>query len=76
MPNVKGAQKKASAGIACRLAARSDATRGGGASSFARADRSGSRRGAWGNLSSAMARRTKAVTAACSSSVRSVIGMG
>jgi hypothetical protein len=47
----------------------------GAASSFARAERSGSRRGARGNLSSSMRRRIAAVTAACSSSVRSIIGI-
>ena len=45
------------------------------ASSFASAARSGSRRGARGNRSSSMARRIAAVTAAYSSSVRSIVGM-
>jgi hypothetical protein len=43
-------------------------------SSFASAERSGSRRGACGNRSSSMARRTVAVTAASSPSVRSIVG--
>jgi hypothetical protein len=46
-----------------------------GTSSFASAERNGSRRGARGNLSSSMRRRIAAVTAACSSSVRSIVGM-
>ena len=37
--------------------------------------RSGSSRGAWGNLSSSMSRRSAAVTAASSSSGRSIVGM-
>jgi hypothetical protein len=45
-------------------------------SSFASAARNGSKRGAWGNLSSSTARRMAAFTAACSSSVRSIVGMG
>jgi hypothetical protein len=45
-------------------------------SSFASAERSGSRRGARGNLSVSMARRIAAVTAASSSSVRSIFGTG
>jgi hypothetical protein len=44
-------------------------------SSFARAERNGSKRGAGGNLSSSRARRMLAVMAACSSSVRSIVGM-
>jgi hypothetical protein len=47
----------------------------GSASNFASAARSGSRRGARGNRSSSMARRIAAVTAAYSSSVRSIVGM-
>jgi ParB-like chromosome segregation protein Spo0J len=45
------------------------------ASSLARAARSGSRRGAWGYLSSSMRRRIAADTAASSSLVRSIVGM-
>jgi hypothetical protein len=44
------------------------------AASFPSAARSGSRRGAWGNRSSSMARRIAAVTAASSSSVRLIVG--
>jgi hypothetical protein len=44
-------------------------------SSFARAERNESKRGARGNLSSSTARRMAAVTAARSSSVRSIVGM-
>jgi hypothetical protein len=47
----------------------------GAGSSFASAERSGSRRGARGNLSVSMARRIAAVTAVSSSSVRSIVGM-
>ena len=47
----------------------------GSASNFASAARSGSRRGARRNRSSSMARRIAAVTAAYSSSVRSIVGM-
>jgi hypothetical protein len=46
------------------------------ASNLASAARSGSRRGARGNLSVSMARRIAAVIAASSSSVRSIVGMG
>ena len=42
---------------------------------FARAERNGSKRGARGNLSASTARRMAAITAACSSSVRSIVGM-
>jgi len=45
-------------------------------SSFDRADLSGANLGANGNLSSAIVRRTAAVTAASSSSVSSTFGMG
>jgi hypothetical protein len=45
------------------------------ASNFPSAARSGSRRGARGNLSVSMARRTVAVAAASSSSVRLIVGM-
>jgi hypothetical protein len=45
------------------------------ASSFPSAARSGSKRGAWGNRSSSMARRMAAVTAASSSAGRSIVGM-
>jgi hypothetical protein len=43
-------------------------------SSFANAAFNGASRGEYGNLSSAMLRRTSAVTAASSSSVRSIVG--
>ena len=43
-------------------------------SNFAIAARIGTSRGAWGNLSSSMVRRIAAVTAASSSSVRSIVG--
>jgi hypothetical protein len=54
-----------------------DGRRSGAAalSSFARAERNGSKRGARGNLSASTARRMAAITAACSSSVRSIVGM-
>jgi hypothetical protein len=44
------------------------------ASNLASAARSGCRRGAWGSLSSSIARRIAAVTAASSSSGRSIVG--
>ena len=44
------------------------------ASNLASAARSGSKRGAWGNLSSAMTPRIAAVTAASSSAGRSIVG--
>jgi hypothetical protein len=45
-------------------------------SSFGRAERSGSRRGAWRNLSSSINRRIAPVRAASSASVRSIVGRG
>lgn len=48
----------------------------GAASSFSSAERSGSKRGARGNLSCSMLRRTAAATAACSSFVRIDCGHG
>ena len=48
----------------------------GAASNFPSAARSGSRRGAWGNRSSSIARRIAAVTAASSSAVRLIVGTG
>ena len=44
-------------------------------SSFASADLGGASRGAWGNLSSSIARRTARVTAACSASEKSIVGI-
>jgi hypothetical protein len=55
-------------GVGCRSGAAA-------LSSFARAERNGSKRGARGNLSASTARRMAAITAACSSSVRSIVGM-
>ena len=73
----RGAQGRCRGACVAWRAALRPGLSGGGVvvgSSFASAERTGSRRGARGNPSVSMARRIAAVTAACSSSVRSIVG--
>ena len=73
----RGAQGRCRGACVAWRAALRPGLSGGGVvvgSSFASAERTGSRRGARGNPPVSMARRIAAVTAACSSSVRSIVG--